>query len=694
VGERDEKFAVLYEVGRYINSSLDLAELLELVVDSLIRVTGAERGFIMLADPDSGELRVEVARNFDRSTMETPSFAVSQNVVRTVVEQGTPLLASDALSDPGLERFQSVAIHRLRSIMCAPLQVKGSIIGAMYVDNRLRSGLFEEAELDLLVAFADQAAMAIENARLYRGLQERLREIAALQAYQENIFRSVASGVVVLDHAGRITSLNPAAEAIFGTPAGAVRGASYQAALGPDIAQFIRAHLAGVHLPQQQTRLGQDLVCDVPGRGLVYLSVRATSLLTADEQVSGLVLAIEDRTEKRLLEKAHQAEEDKRRLLSRFFSPAVLEEILRNPEAAAKLAGVRKELTVLFADIRGYTSLSESAPPEQVVTLLNHYLELATRAIRACDGTVDKYIGDAVLALFNAPTDQASHAQSAVWAALALQGTSVRLREVVEREVQFGIGVNTGEAVAGYVGTSEQLSYTAIGDAVNIAARLQVSAAPGEVLISEATYVLVREDFEAHCLGPLEVKGRSEPVIAYRVLGPRIAPVSIGADRQSGGAGACPACGGVLLERQTLCPSCQAGWELAGAGYLELTEGRRVPLAGDAVTLGRGLENSVVLADTEISRRHARLQRLPQGWLLIDLNSSNGTRLNGIELEGPCLLENGDVIALGDQRLEYHAARVLEHETLTPQRTAPETLLGRLAFQVPSGATFPDAQGE
>ncbi len=693
MAEGDARFAALYEVGRYINSSLDLAEVLELAIDTILRVTGAERGFIVLADPDSSELRVQIARNFGRSPTDTPSFEVSRNIVHSVVERGTPLLVNDALSDPSFQRFQSVLVLGLHSVLCAPLRVKGRTIGAIYVDNRRRLGLFTQSHLDLLVAFADQAAIAIENARLYQGLQQRLREIADLQAYQENVFRSVASGIVALDHAGCITSFNTAAEVIFGAPAEQVLGRGYDAVLGPDMAQFVRAYLAGAPFSEQPADSGQDIACEIPGRGRIYLSVRATPLRAADERAGGLVLAIEDQTENRLLRKARQAEEEKRRLLSRFFAPAVLEEILRNPEAAANLAGVRKELTVLFADLRGYTTLSEHLPPEQIVTLLNCCLDLATRAIRTCNGTVDKYIGDAVLALFNAPTEQANHPELAIWAALALQGTSARLRHVVGRHVRFGIGLNTGEAVAGYIGTPEQLSYTAIGDAVNVAARLQASAAPGEVLISEATYRRVQHVFEAQCLGPLEVKGRSEPVTAYRVLGPRVAAAAP-EDRLAPTARHCPACGATLPARQLPCPACHGGAAPADADYLELPGGQRYALVRNTVTLGRGAENDLMLADTAISRRHARLQRLSQGWLLIDWKSSNGTRVNGILIDGPYLLEDGDVIVLGDRRLVFRSAPQSEPSAVDAKHEAAATVLGRLAFLATPAAPLRGAGGE
>ncbi|HLI25790.1 MAG TPA: adenylate/guanylate cyclase domain-containing protein [Chloroflexota bacterium] len=516
-----DKFAVLHEVGRYINSSLDLGEVLDRVMDMLLRVLGAERGFLMLLDPHTGQLAVQVARNLDPAALNTPQFAPSRGIVQRVFRTGAPELVNDALADPALGQFQSVVAQRLRSVVCAPLRVKDQVIGVVYADSRVHVGLFHRADLELLEAFADHAAIAIENARLYRRLEERLREIADLQVYQDNVLRSVASGVIALDREGRITTLNPAAARILDLSVATARGALYHEVLGPDMTQFLHAYRQHLPAADDPTGLSHEVVCELPRRGRVYLSVRVSPLRGGDGQITGLVVALEDRTEQRALEKRAAAEEARADAYSRFFAPKVRELIKRNPDAV-QLGGVRKEISVLFADIRGYTTISEQMAPEEVVGLLNQYLELATAAIRACDGTVDKYIGDAVVALFNAPTDQPQHPEYAVWAAVALQGMMERLRRATGRAVYCGIGVNTGEAVAGNIGTAEILSYTAIGDAVNVAARLQARAGPGEILISEATYQQVHHAFAVERLGPLAVKGRRAPVVAYRVLGPRL----------------------------------------------------------------------------------------------------------------------------------------------------------------------------
>jgi len=366
------------------------------------------------------------------------------------------------------------------------------------------------------------------------------------------------------------------------------------------------------------------------------------------------VIAIEDETEKRQLEQARRAEEEKRLVLGRFFAPAVLEEILRNPKAAARLAGVRKELTVFFADIRGYTTLSEPMAPEDLVAMLNGYLELASRAIHACAGAVDKYVGDAVMALFNAPTDQPAHAVYAVWAALALQGSSGRWRLTTGHEVEFGIGVNTGEAIAGFIGASTQPSYTAIGDAVNVAARLQASARPGEVLVGEATSAQVQTVFQLAWLGPTEVKGRSASVVVYRVLGPRIPPSSEQTGPEWPSNAICPICGASVVNAKQGCPHCR-GFVQRDSAHLLLADGARFPLVKETVIIGRHTRNDLVLLDNSVSRHHARLLRLPHSWLVMDLRSTNGTRVNGDPVHSVYLLQDADTISFGDIQVAFHS---------------------------------------
>ncbi len=162
-----DRLALLYRVSQDFNSSLDLDEVLNRVIDEVIAAVRAERGFLMLHDA-GGQLRFRVARGIDRSTIEQPQFQVSRSVIMRVAEEGRALLTSNAQDDESLKMQRSVSILGLRAILCVPLQLRGTTLGVIYVDNRLQSGVFYPNDLDLLTAIAASAATAIENARLYQ----------------------------------------------------------------------------------------------------------------------------------------------------------------------------------------------------------------------------------------------------------------------------------------------------------------------------------------------------------------------------------------------------------------------------------------------------------------------------------------------------------------------------------------------
>lgn len=176
-----EHLATLYEITRTLNSSLDLDEVLNTIMDRVIEVTGAERGFLMLRDDQQGGLVFKVARGLDRSDLESPAFQVSTTIIDEVERNNTPLLTDNAQYDQRFSRGESIMVLGLRSIMCVPITVMGRMIGVVYVDNRLQAGLFNDDHLALLTAFASQAGTAIENARLYRVAVEKGRMERELQ---------------------------------------------------------------------------------------------------------------------------------------------------------------------------------------------------------------------------------------------------------------------------------------------------------------------------------------------------------------------------------------------------------------------------------------------------------------------------------------------------------------------------------
>jgi len=207
---------------------------------------------------------------------------------------------------------------------------------------------------------------------------------------------------------------------------------------------------------------------------------------------------------------------------ARYVSRQVVEKILQAPETVV-LTGERRRASILFADIRGFTALSARKAPEELLNLLNEYFSHLIDVIFAYGGTLDKFIGDAVMAVFNAPVELDHAELRAVVAGLEMQKVvgelNLRRRQAQQEEVQIGIGINTGSVIAGNVGSQKRLEYTVIGSEVNLAERIEAHTEPGQVLISEKTYQAVADYIEAQPLPPVRLYGFAQPVRLYRVLG-------------------------------------------------------------------------------------------------------------------------------------------------------------------------------
>ncbi len=498
----------LLNIGQIINSSLELNEVLRVVMDTIVRLIKAERGFLMLRNK-VGKLTIRIARNWEQETIDQTEFAISRTVVSKVINQGTPVLTTNAQEDPRFSEQQSIIAHNLRSILCVPLKVKDKLTGVIYTDNRIHSGVFSEFELDLLSAIANQAAVAIENARLFESLRRTLTEVTELKNLMDNVFDSIASGVLTADIDDMITLCNRAAEEILGQSQSELIGSRLADVL-PAYTHDIRKYLNTVR-DTDQNIVGVELESILPQRGPISLSFNLSPLKDAEQITQGVAIVLDDLTEKKRLEAQH-------RLFERMVSPRVIEQLDPNQ---LQLGGKRTKITTLFADIRGFTHFSGKIDPEQLVTILNHYLAMAAEAVLAQEGTIDKFFGDAVMAWYNAPIPQPDHTLRAIRSALDIQNKvhEVQRELPVEYHLNFGIGIHSGEAVLGLVGTEKRLDYTAIGDSVNIAKRIQENAAPGQILISETASNQVNDQVLVRPVKSLLVKGKDHPIQVYEVVG-------------------------------------------------------------------------------------------------------------------------------------------------------------------------------
>ncbi len=208
-----------------------------------------------------------------------------------------------------------------------------------------------------------------------------------------------------------------------------------------------------------------------------------------------------------------------RSTFARFVSPSVVEQLLHDP-AQVKLGGKLQEVTVMFADLEGFTGTSERTEPEKLLHILNQYHTLTVGMIRDHGGTVDKFIGDGVMALYNTPLEQPDHALRAVRTALEIRQALPNFYEQFEPQfrMRLNFGIHSGMAVVGNVGAPDIMNFTAVGDTVNLAARLQSLSSGGKILISAATFTELHDVVPTSYMGPRAVKGRAESVMTYEVL--------------------------------------------------------------------------------------------------------------------------------------------------------------------------------
>ncbi len=498
-----EQVAALAKSAEGLNSTLDIDGVLNQAMHMLVELTGAERAFFMFKDEDSEEMAIRISHNIDRDELEGSSFAISRTIVQSVVDSGEPVVTTNAAADPRFSDQESVALHSLRSIICVPIRMHQVVEGVIYADNRIQTDIFTGADRDFTATFANQAAAALENARLFNN-------VTLARNMMQNVFESVASAVIATDARGRITLVNKAADELLSADLGNLleqRYAKLAAVFGGALIQVLEdLYSTGESVVQNQ------IEGELSGRGLVSISVQAAQLRDSENETIGAVMVIDDRTEQVRFER-------ERGMVKRYLPPALVESFAEQDEL--HLGGARREVSVLFADIRGFTSYSEHRDPGQVVDMINTYFGFASSTIQAQNGIIDKYMGDAVMAHFNSPLlPVEAHARQAVLAAWDIRRLMHEFNASAGSEsLSFGIGVNTGNALAGNVGGQERMEYTLIGDAVNVSKRLQENAQGGQILLGASTWSLVQDFVQVNEIGPIDIKGRQIQEKVYELIG-------------------------------------------------------------------------------------------------------------------------------------------------------------------------------
>ena len=501
-----------------LNSSLDLDTVLAEAMDRVIALTGAERGYIALANPFADDLEFRIARDPEQLPGWPVTFQGSRTILHEVLETGRPLLADNAYKDPRfLQSSATIAQLALRSVLCVPVRHKDQVVGAVYVDNRLRAGVFTQREADLLTAFANQAAVAIENARLYARIQVSIAAITEMQELMDSVFASIGSGVVTTSAYQTVTTFNRAAAEILAWDPDSVIGAPLPALLpllGLDFAPHLDSVLRGGEPCALETEQNN------PARGRLALNFKLSPLRAGGAGGHGAAVVLDDLTVQR-------ESEELLAIMRRYLPPEMVDNI--ESIATLDLGGERREITCVFVSVRPLSTFPPGLRPAELMDLLNLHLATATTCIHDCKGVIDKYIGHEIMALFNSQLNpQAHHAMLAVEAALALREAFVALYGqlgIAPDPHYYRVGLHTGVATLGNVGSLNRRDFTAIGDTINLAKRLEENAAAGQIIASQA----VMRHIEARAGGALpptvvfrpraalQVKGRQQHTPIYEV---------------------------------------------------------------------------------------------------------------------------------------------------------------------------------
>ncbi|MFC2174090.1 FHA domain-containing protein, partial [Acidobacteriota bacterium] len=435
--EDTSSLQALSEISKALEEARDFKTVLVQIMDKAIAIMGAERGFLMLADPDTGDLRVHVARDCQGDIQGVEREAVSRSLMNKVVETRDPVILDDAQSEEWGTR--SMLTHSIHAAICAPLMSRDVVSGVIYVDHRSRKHAFKKKDLAFFTTFAGQAKAAIDSSRVYWELVD-------------SLFRASGDIILICSPDGRITQANRAARDFIGKTSEEIAACKLEDVVVPD-----DLDKAGALLDETLMRgvvSGQELqITGIDGR---RLSIDISSFALRDRlgNAIGLCLIGRDLSEiKGLIDKLETANDRLemhnsfiRKMFGRYMSDEVVSKLLDSPDHIG-MGGDKREVTLLMSDLRGFTSLAERLPPEQVVSILNNYLGTMVDIIYKHQGTINEFIGDAILVIFGAPIQRGDDALRAAACAVEMQLAMESVNEWNQKrgfsELEMGIAINT-----------------------------------------------------------------------------------------------------------------------------------------------------------------------------------------------------------------------------------------------------------
>ncbi|MEG5057418.1 adenylate/guanylate cyclase domain-containing protein [Microcoleus sp. A2-C5] len=526
--------ALMNAVNALSKSSLDLEDTLKRVMDQAKELMNADRSTLWLIDEDKNELWTKLPNIEGKLTeIRIPRTAGFAGIV---AQSSEPLLIPfDVYNDPRAAVARATdekTGYRTCSMLCMPVfNSDQKLIGVTQLVNKKRQGefppynpadwphapeqwkaSFNKNDLEFMKSFNIQAGVALQNAKLFA-------EVKQQEQRQKDMLHALTNGVISTDKKGNIVATNPSAKKLLlgESKTELAEGQSLRELIKlekGDFAKWFDASLSPKNDKDRQQYYPDRVLLSCEGKPQsINLSINSMTDATDSNKVNGALVVMEDISEAKQV----------KNLMYRYMTPEVAEALLASGDHG--LGGKRKNVSVLFSDIRGYTTLTEKLQAEEVVVMLNKYFEVMVDVVFEYGGTLDKYIGDALMAVFGSPAPLEDHAWCAMQTAVKMRSELNKFNEERiangELPISIGMGIHSDQVVSGNIGSSKRMELTSIGDGVNLASRLEGASKQygTDLIISDNTYKEYKERLHVRELDFITVKGKSEPVIVYELVG-------------------------------------------------------------------------------------------------------------------------------------------------------------------------------
>ena len=483
----------LFDIGVAISSVLDIDELAHDVLLRAVGILNASKGMFLLQNEKSPILDILSMFNWGEN-----KFLLSKNidVFKQMQNGNRGLILTKKHKTDIQKKIQE------KNLIIVPLRAKQNLLGYMILcDKETRSGVenFKDLDLDILTSLSNQAAVAMDNAKLFK-------EITEAKQFNENILGSIATGVITINSIGEIDSINKAGQNILKVEKQNILGNHYM---------YIFEHDNEIIELISKTEDNKKIYSEI---NIPFLTVSEDTIINIsvapridiNNNTEGVVIAIEDISDINKVKNTFK----------RYVSKQVVDNLL-DDETNLNLGGENREVTILFTDIRGFTSMAEKMKPEKVVLTLNEYFSEMIDIVFKHNGTLDKIIGDELMIVFGAPLSSDDDTERALNTAIEMQNKIADLNMVrskrKEPPILVGAGINKGQVVSGNIGSRDMMDYTVVGDTVNLGSRLCSAASAGEIIVSGRVKNSTEQLFSFKELKPIRVKGKKDKIDVYQV---------------------------------------------------------------------------------------------------------------------------------------------------------------------------------